>query len=241
MKEENTERKIYKGTSADINRMFPGDPKGSPDDSFSNSYEETLVFIDEGFLDKLTKLLGGGKRIKFDKFDFAKRIAEKQGLSCKHLFYYTCQPFQSSSPNTEEIRRKRGQDKFVASLRKNSNVTVREGRVQRIINEQEEVEFKQKGADTLLTIDLSHIHEDFPEINTIILVTSDTDFCPIIKDIKLRRKINVILYSYLDKKRKSKFSLSNELIKCCSKYVILSKEDFNNSPLKIKKKEDLRE
>jgi hypothetical protein len=30
--------------------------------------EETLVFIDEGFLDKLTLLLGEGKRLKFEKF-----------------------------------------------------------------------------------------------------------------------------------------------------------------------------
>lgn len=39
--------------------------------------ENTLVFIDEGFLDKLTKLLGDGTRLKFDKFKFARRIAEK--------------------------------------------------------------------------------------------------------------------------------------------------------------------
>ena len=44
--------------------------------------EETLVFIDEGFLDKLTKLFGDGVRLKFDKFEFAKAIAEKQAF-CK--------------------------------------------------------------------------------------------------------------------------------------------------------------
>ena len=40
--------------------------------------EETLAFIDEGFLDKLTKLFGDGKRIKYDKFAFAKRISKNQ-------------------------------------------------------------------------------------------------------------------------------------------------------------------
>jgi len=34
--------------------------------------EETLVFIDEGFLDNVIKLFGEGKRIKFNKFEFAK-------------------------------------------------------------------------------------------------------------------------------------------------------------------------
>lgn len=106
--------------------------------------EGTLVFIDEGFLDKLTKLFGKGKRIKFDKFEFAKRIAKKQNLLCKHLYY----------------------------------------------------------------------------------------FCPAIKDIKDRDKIEVILYTYFDRKRKSKFSLSNELITCCSSYFKLTKEDFTSCPLK---------
>ena len=193
--------------------------------------EDTLVFIDEGFLDKLTKFFGDGNRIKFDKFNFAKKISEEQGLICKHLFYYTCPPFQSSKPTEEEIKRKKGHDKFFVVLSRNKNITIREGRVQRIINEGGKVEFKQKGVYTLLTIDLSHIKEDYPEIKKVILVSSDTDFCPIILDVKERRGIEVILYSYFDKKRKSKFSLSNELIKCCSKYIKLKKEDFTSSPI----------
>ena len=84
---------------------------------------------------------------------------------------------------------------------------------------------------------MSHIREDCPEIKKIILVSSDTDFCPIINDIKERNKIEVILYSYFDRKRKSKFSVSNDLIKCCSKYVKLVKEDFTSCPISNKKDE----
>ena len=197
--------------------------------------EETLVFIDEGFLDKLTKLFGEGERIKFDKFDFAKRIAKEQGLICKHLFYYTCPPFQSATPTEEEIKRKRGYDRFVFVLSKNKEITMREGRVQRIINENGEMEFKQKGVDTLLTIDLSHIKEDYPNVKKIILVSSDTDFCPIIRDIRERDRVEVILYTYFDRERKSKFSLSNELISCCPKYVKLIKDDFIYSPIQKRK------
>jgi len=51
--------------------------------------EDTIFFIDEGFLDKLTKFFGDTIRLKFDKFEFAKRISKKQSLFCKHLFYYT--------------------------------------------------------------------------------------------------------------------------------------------------------
>jgi len=197
--------------------------------------EETLVFIDEGFLDKLLKLLGDGKRIKFDKFEFAKRIAKKQNLLCKHLFYYTCPPFQSEKPTEEEANRKKGHDKFITALSKNKDLTVREGRCQRILNEKGELEYRQKGVDTLLTIDLGHIKDDFPDIKKIILVSSDTDFCPAIRDIKKRDKIEVILYTYFDRKRRSKFSLSNELINCCSNYFKLTKEDFTSCPINKEK------
>jgi len=193
--------------------------------------EDTVVFIDEGFLDKLTRLLGEGIRLKYDKIKFATRISNKQNLSCKHLFYYTSPPFQSSFTSKDEEIRKKGYDKFISVLSKNRDITIREGRVQKITNEKGEIEYKQKGVDTLLTIDASHIKEDYPLIKKIVLVSSDTDFCPIIKDIKERYGIDVILYSYFDRERKSKFSLSNELLKCCLKYVQLTKEDFTSCPI----------
>lgn len=232
-------KKVYKKAFVSNTRMFPGDPKGSPDDFSDKDFlDETIVFIDEGFLDKLTKLFGEDKRLKFDKFDFAKNIAEKQNLLCTHLFYYTCPPFQSSNPSEEEIIRKKGYDKFIHSLSKNKKITIREGRVQKIMSGENKIEYRQKGVDTLLTIDMSHINEDFPKIKKIIVVTSDTDFCPVIKDVKERGGIEVILCTYLDKKRKSKFSLSNELIDCCSRYILLSKKDFDDVPLKTKEVEN---
>jgi len=197
--------------------------------------EETLAFIDEGFLDKLVKFFGESKRLKFDKFEFAKRIAKKQGLFCTHLFYYTCPPFQSSSSTEKENKMKEGYDKFITSLSKNKNITIREGRCQRLKNDEGEFEYHQKEVDNLLTIDMGHIKDDFPNIKKVILVSSDTDFCPSIKDVKQRDKIEVILYTYFDRKRKSKFSLSNELIDCCSSYFKLTKEDFTSCPIKKEK------
>ena len=187
---------------------------------------ETLVFIDEGFLDKLTKFFGKGIRLKFDKFEFAKNISKKQNLFCKHLFYYTAPPFQGTPPTERERNMREGYDRFISSLSKNKNITIREGRCQKIINPVGEIEYSQKGVDTLLTLDLSHIEKDYPLIKKVILVSSDTDFCPAIRDIKKRAEIKVILYSFFDRKRMSKFSLSNELISCCSKYFRLAKEDF---------------
>jgi len=188
--------------------------------------EETIVFIDEGFLDKLSKYFGEGKRLKFDKFCLAKNLAKKRGLFCKKLFYYTAPPFQSGFPSEDEKQKKAGHDKFIRSLSSNKDIVVREGRCQRTFGKNGNPVYKQKGVDTLLTIDLGHLKEDYPNIKKIVLVSSDTDFCPAIMDIKERGNIEVILYTYFDRQRGSKFSLSNELIKCCSVYCKLEKQDF---------------
>lgn len=188
--------------------------------------EKTIVFIDEGFLDKLSFFLGNQKRLKFDKHNFAKTISQKENLFCEHLFYYTAPPFQGTPPTNDERKRKIGYDRFIESLSRNKKITIREGRCQKTFDKNGNAIFKQKGVDTLITIDLGHLKDDFPEIKTIILVSSDTDFCPAIKDIKERNKIEVILYTYFDKKRNSKFSLSNELISCCSKWKKIEKENF---------------
>ena len=71
---------------------------------------------------------------------------------------------------------------------------------------------------------------DYPKIKKVILVTSDSDFIPAIKELS-NYGIKVILYTYYEKKRNTNFSRSNDLIKSVYKYVLLSKQDFLNSPL----------
>ena len=53
----------------------------------------------------------------------------------------------------------------------------------------------------------------------------------VIEDIK-KRGIEVILFTYFDRIRNSLFSLSNELLVCCSKFFKLTKQDFDDAPLK---------
>ena len=65
-------RKIYKSGGINIISslrtvsILPGNLKGLPDESFSMN--NTLIFIDEGFLSKLSKYFGEGKYLKFDRF-----------------------------------------------------------------------------------------------------------------------------------------------------------------------------
>jgi len=185
--------------------------------------EKVLVFIDAGFLSKISKHLGEGNYIKFKIKNFVKNICSEGNFSPEKVFYYSAPPYQPYNPSMSERIRKDRYDSFKNVLVK-ENIIVREGRCQRLkINDK--FEYKQKGVDTLLTIDLSHIKEDYSFIKKIILVSSDTDFCPIIEDIK-KRGIKVILFTYFDRKRGSPFSLSNHLLKVCSKWIKLKKEDF---------------
>jgi len=191
--------------------------------------ENTLVFLDGGFISKLNKHFGEDNYIKYDMIKFAKNLAKKQGLFCKHVFYYNAPPFQETPPTFEQRRKKEGYDKFTEILSKKKEITVREGRCQRL-KVDGEFKYKQKGVDTLMTIDLSHIKDDFPGISKVILVACDTDFCPVVEDAK-KRKIKSILYTYFDRVRDSRFSRANHLIACCSEYFQLNKEDFTSSPI----------
>src|SRR3989344_635811 len=130
---------------------------------------------------------------------FANTLAKSQGLWCKGVYFYIAPPFQSDPPKKEETIRKANHDRFIAKLRKIPNFTVREGRCQKINND-----FKQKGVDTWLTMDLLTISKN-KETNTIVLLTCDTDFVPILNQIKADGN-EVILFYYNDFQRHSKFS-----------------------------------
>ncbi len=198
--------------------------------------EETLVFIDGGFISKLSKHFGGGNYLKFDLIKFAKLLGKKQNLQVKKTFYYTAPPFQSNPPTEQQIKKKKGYDKFISNFRDDEFFIVKEGRVQRIINKEGKEDFKQKGVDSLMTSGLISVPIKFPKIKKIILVTSDTDFCPILKDLE-ELKLEVILYTYYERKRNSKFSISHHLIDCCKNVYFLNKEDFISCPITKFRKE----
>lgn len=218
--------KIYKSQEAKNNNMLPGNPKGLPDESFK--LDETLVFIDSNFLSKLSENFGGGKYLLYDLITFSRNISKNQNLFCRKIFYYTSPPYQSSIPSKEEERKKDGYDRFINKLRKRK-VIVREGRCQRL-NIDGKVEYRQKGVDILLAMDLMMAPFKFPRVKKLILIASDSDFVPVIKSLE-EQGIKTILYTYFERRRDTKFSRSNYLIKSVHKYVLLSLNDFNNAPL----------
>ncbi|MBI2451774.1 NYN domain-containing protein [Candidatus Pacearchaeota archaeon] len=219
-------QKVYKDKQSNYLNMNPGNPKGLPDESFH--FQNTIGFIDEAFLSKLAKHFGKGKYIKFDRYSFAENIAKKQRLKCEHIFLYTAPPFQSPKPTKEEEKKREGYDKFIYKL-KEKGIQVKEGRCQRLKIDGK-FEYYQKAVDVLLAMDLTNVSFKFPKIKKIILISSDSDFVPVIKNLS-ENSVKTILYTYYEKGRKAFFSTSNELIKSVHKYVLITKEDFTNATL----------
>jgi uncharacterized LabA/DUF88 family protein len=184
--------------------------------------EEVIIFVDGAYLSYISKFFGNGKHLKFKIENFCCKIAGENGLICKEIFYYTAPPFQEQNEKSNE--RKANYDKFIQKLKRaNLKITIREGRCQKINSD-----FSQKGVDTLITMDLLK-QAQLKKTRNFLLISADTDFVPIIKDIQENNKINVILAYFTDLKRKSPFSLSNHLWVCCKQKILITKNHFTDN------------
>lgn len=181
--------------------------------------KETIVFIDGEYLSLVSKRLLGSDKPAYDLQRFAFNLAKEQNLWCKRVFYYTAPPYQSKKTTKQEDDRKSRYDKFISRLVRRGFI-VREGRCQKTGDS-----FRQKGVDTLLTMDLLEMPLS-EGVTTLILVTGDTDFVPVLDRIRSKHGVKVALYYYSDRVRDSRFSMSNHLINACDKRVALSKAHF---------------
>lgn len=205
--------------------------------------EDTIIFVDDGFFGLVKKYLQKktGKEKKY--LQSFRNICKKENLNLRHLFIYSAPPYQSPNPTKQENFLMSRYNGMMKMLKKKKWITVREGRCQRILNQTREFEYCQKGVDALVILDMYDIKEIYPNIKKIILIASDSDFVPVIERMK-KKGIEIILYTYFERNRKSRFSTSNELLKVASRWVKLnesyfedSKEDLENAPLKNKEKE----
>ncbi len=185
--------------------------------------EKTIVFIDAHYLSLISKELGNGTHLKYDFNQFAITLAKSENLWVDSVYYYTAPPYQSPKPTKDETEKKARYDRFISHLKRIPNFNIREGRCQKIGGE-----YKQKGVDTLITIDLLNVANQRKDIRKIILVSSDTDFVPIIEEIK-KMNMEIIIFYYTDRKRGSKFSMSNHILQVCNKRILLKLEHFEKS------------
>ena len=187
--------------------------------------EDTLIFVDDGFFGLVKKHFQrkDGKPKKY--LQTFRNICKKEKLNLKHLYIYTAPPYQSPKLNKIETFLMSRYQNMTKMLRKKKWITLREGRCQKIMNEKGQTDYSQKGVDALVILDMYDFKEKYPDINKIILIASDSDFVPVIKRMK-EKGIEIILYTYFDRKRKSRFSTSNQILKVVSKWIKLKVEDF---------------
>ncbi|MFH1649855.1 MAG: NYN domain-containing protein [Candidatus Woesearchaeota archaeon] len=184
----------------------------------------TLIFLDLGYLKKI----GEKFDIWIDYHKLSIFMTNHHFLCAENTFLYTAPPFQAEPPSRDQAERKSRYDKFVAALRK-ENIIVREGRCQLIGNE-----FFQKGVDTLMTMDLASIPVKYPHIRQIIVVACDTDFVPVLNELR-SSGIRVHLFYYSDFIRGSMFSMSNEMEKATDTYTLLTKHQIESCRRKKKR------
>lgn len=189
--------------------------------------DECLVLVDNGFFKLVRKEfeLKDKKKKKF--FQTFRNLCKNENLKLKHLFVYMAPPSQSRIPTEDENIRKKQYDKIKKMLDRKKWTTVREGRCQKIKERGGTNTFKQKGVDSWIIADLCLFQEEFPTVRKIILISSDSDFAPVVELIKKKKDIEVILYTYFDKDRKGKFHRSNHLLKSVSKWIKLKSGDFD--------------
>lgn len=187
--------------------------------------EDTLVFVDDGFFGLVKKHLQIKSGRNLNYLQTFRNICKNEELNLKHLFVYLCPPYQSSKPSKDETLRMSKYQNMINMLQNKKWITLREGRCQRILNKKGEFEYCQKGTDALIILDMYDFREKYLDIRKIILIASDSDFVPVIKRMK-EKGIEIILYTYFDRKRYSRFSTSNQLLKIASKWVKLNEDYF---------------
>lgn len=188
--------------------------------------EDTLVFVDDGFFGLVKRYIQkkSGKNKKY--LQTFRNICKKENLNLKHLFIYTCPPYQSPNPTLDEGFLMSKSQNMVKMLKRKRWISVREGRCQRL-KKDGEYKYQQKGVDILLAIDLMNFQDNFPEIKKIILIACDSDFVPLIKQLK-DKNIEIILYTYFERERGSRFSRYNQLLKSASRWVKLNESYFED-------------
>ena len=187
--------------------------------------ENCIVIIDDGFYKLVKRDFQEKNKIQGKLLKSFRNICKNENFKLKHLFFCTAPPYQGGVPAKKEDFLRQRHDKLISLLGYKKWITVQEGRCQRL-KVDGDYKYSQKGVDSWVVFNLARLKLDFPEVKKVILVSSDSDFAPIVKEVQDKDGIEVVLYTYFDKKRGSPFSLSNHLLDVCSRFVKLRKEDF---------------
>jgi len=159
--------------------------------------DKVAVFVDAGMLAILTKYAFPNtdetpRKIKWDVFP--KKLAQECNAELFRTYLYTCPPYHSSYPTIDEKERKASYDRFAHALRQLKQFQLREGRLRKYYDVKGNPDFIQKGVDVLLAIDMLKMALK-SAIQKAILVSSDSDFVPVVRALR-DEGIFVNLYYY---------------------------------------------
>ena len=129
-----------------------------------------------------------------------------QGCTRFRTYYYTCPPYQSTTPTPDERRRKADFDRFIERMKMNPRFEIRLGRLQKTRDPAHP--FEQKGVDVLLSIDLTELSAT-KKIERAIILSADSDFAPAIQRAKENLMI-VTLASFTQHRSRVLYSICDE-------------------------------
>ncbi len=187
--------------------------------------EDCFIFVDNGFFKLAKRELGRKNKKKLSFFKVFRNIAKREDCKIKRLFFYDAPPYQSKNPSEIENRLKKNYDRFARMIKSKGWISFNEGSCIRVRLPRGKDFFTQKGVDALMIMDMYECAMESAEVSKMILIASDSDFVPVVKKMREKGK-EIILYSYFDRIRDSKFSTSNQLLNSVSKWNQLRVEDF---------------
>lgn len=179
---------------------------------------KAFVAIDGSNFYKKLNNLGVSRLLNFDYMAFAKWLAKNQLKECS---YYVGQIREElSNPKSKSL--KRNQDRLFASLKK-QNVTVKTGYILKTNSK-----YHEKGVDVQIAVDIC-MKAVRNEYDRLILVSSDTDLIPAVKEVKNLGKI--VEYVGFD------VNPSFAMMRFSSSRTLLKKEDllpFTKGPARLR-------
>lgn len=143
---------------------------------------KTIIYMDGAYLAAVLRDQFSSERIDF--YHFAERISDKNFL---RVNYYNCIPeIRSSATESEKLRVEKSLS-FFNALKKMPRYTLRLGSMEYrgIDPVTTKPIFVQKRVDTLMATDML-VHAFEKSVERQILVTGDSDFVPVIEEVKRR-------------------------------------------------------
>jgi len=179
-----------------------------------------IIFIDGNYINirikkYVEKYSQNSNKVKVDYAKIIKQISLMVGKTeVLRTYYYNAPPFDDKTNKYEEL--KSGFDKFINKLEKIPFFETKMGRTQKLTDKVGNPVFTQKGVDVNLAIDL--VKWSYQQnINSLIIISGDSDFVPA---ITLAKDMGKLVYLFTS----DDTSYTDNLINISDKHFMIDDE-----------------